>query len=473
MKIVILGAGFAGHTAALHLAKLVKNSAEIIVISPKNRFTWFPSLVWVGTDTMSADDCIFELTKVYEKLGVKYIAGKATTIWPYKQLVDIELDNGKVESVHYDFLVNGTGPYLNFEGTPGLGPATGNSFSICTVEHSLETRSNYLKIIQALKRGQKQTIAIGVGHPLATCEGAAFEYLLNIDFDLRKKGVRDLVSLNWLSNEPEVGDFGVDGIETKKNGTLISGASTVRALLDKHDIKIILPAGVTKVEPGLIHYEKVGEDPSTLKYDFAMLLPQFRGIPLKYLADDETDITAQMTQSNGFMTVDADYTPKKYENYRGNDWPEFYVSPQFPNIFAPGIAFAPPHSLSKPKQTNNGLVILATTPRTGMASGIMGRTVARNIACQITGQKFEHGERLSQMPAACIASTGNDLWSGGAVSIVMAPVARDYERYPKYGRDLNISEVEYGLAGAWTKRLLHHVFMWKLQAKPGWEMIPE
>ena len=108
-----------------------------------------------------------------------------------------------------------------------------------------------------------------------------------------------------------------------------------------------------------------------------------------------------------------------------------------------------------------------------MASGIMGRTVARNIACQITGQKFEHGERLSQMPAACIASTGNDLWSGGAVSIVMAPVARDYERYPKYGRDLNISEVEYGLAGAWTKRLLHHVFMWKLQAKPGWEMIPE
>jgi sulfide:quinone oxidoreductase len=28
-------------------------------------------------------------------------------------------------------------------------------------------------------------------------------------------------------------------------------------------------------------------------------------------------------------------------------------------------------------------------------------------------------------------------------------------------------------AGAWTKRLLHSAFLWKLQAKPGWKMIPE
>ena len=48
---VVLGAGFAGHTAALHLSYLVKGRAEITVVAPRNRFTWFPSLIWVGTGT--------------------------------------------------------------------------------------------------------------------------------------------------------------------------------------------------------------------------------------------------------------------------------------------------------------------------------------------------------------------------------------------------------------------------------------
>ena len=471
--VVILGAGFAGHTAALHLSDRVRGKADITVVAPRNRFTWFPSLIWVGTGTMPPEEVWFSLAPVYERIGVEYLAGRALEIFPGQNRVRIQGDDGDERVLQFDYLLNATGPYLNFEGTPGLGPATGNTNSVCSVEHATECRDNYLKIVRDLKAGLKRRLVVGIGHPAATCEGAGFEFVMNVDADLRRRGVRDKADLVWLTNEPEPGDFGVDGIEAKRHGNVITGASIVRGLLDEHDIRPIIGAGVTKVESGTIHYDQAGADPATLAYDFAMLIPQFRGIPLKYTDADGRDIAKDMTQSNGFMNVDADYTPKTYADYRAADWPAKYQSPRYPNIYAAGIAFAPPHPLSKPKKTPSGTTVIATAPRTGMMSGIMGRTTALNIADQIDGKLPSHHARMSEIPAACVASMGNSLLSGMAASIIMMPVARDFERYPKYGRDLNLSDLEVGIAGAWTKRALHSAFLWKLRAKPGWRLVPE
>lgn len=472
-KILILGAGFAGHTAALHLSHLVKGKAEITVVAPRNRFTWFPSLIWVGTGTMPEDEVFFQLAPVYEKIGVTYVDGRATVINPDDRTVTVVDSRDAEQTLQYDFLVNATGPYLNFAATPGLGPHNDTTASVCSIEHAVDARERYRSVVREMERGNKQRLVVGVGHPTATCEGAAFEYLMNVDNDLRRRGIRDKADLVWLTNEPAPGDFGVDGIEAMKGGSLVTGAGLVRMLLDEAGVKTMLEAGVTKVEPGKLHYEQVGYDPSTLDFDFAMLIPQFRGIPIKYVAHDGTDITEKMTLPNGFMRVDADYTAKPYEQYKGSDWPGFYRSPLYGNMYAAGIAFAPPHPMSRGKKTSGGTQIIAMAPRTGMASGIMGRTVAYNIADQIDGREPSHHARMSEMPAACIASMGKSLWSGSAASIIMSPVARDYEKYPKYGRDLNLCDVEVGLGGAWTKLMLHHAFMWKLQAKPGWQMIPE
>jgi len=472
-QVLILGAGFAGHTAALHLSHLVRGTADVTVVAPKNRFTWFPSLIWVGTGTMPAEETYFALKPVYDKIGVSYVDARAKVIDLGKQRVTVEDAAGTKTELPYDYLVNATGPFLNFEGTPGLGPATGNSMSVCTVEHAVQTRDAYLKIVRDAQAGNRRRIVVGVGHPAATCEGAGFEYLMNVHADLKRRGVRDRIDLTWITNEPEFGDFGVDGIEALKGGVLVRGASLVRMILDESNITALSGAGVTRVEPGRIFYEQVGEDPGSLEYDFAMLLPQFRGIPLQYLDGAGNDVTDAMTMPSGFMRVDANYEPKTYDQFRADDWPAFYRSPLHDNVYAAGIAFAPPHPISKAKKTSSGLTVVATPPRTGMASGIMGRAVAENIAQQVAGKKPDHHARMSEMPAACIASMGKSLWSGSAASIIMTPVVRDFARYPEYGRDLSLCELDVGLNGAWTKRLLHSAFLWKLQAKPGWQLIPE
>jgi len=472
-QVVILGAGFAGHTAALHLSSRLRGKANIHVVAPGNRFTWFPSLIWVGTGTMSPEECRFDLAPVYEHLGVSYHNGRAAEIHPDSNTVMIHDQAGAAQAVDYDYCINATGPYLNFEGTPGLGPRAGTTLSVCTIEHATQTRDEYLDVVRALKSGMRRRLVIGIGHPAATCEGAAFEYLMNVDADLRRRGVRDRAELVWLSNEPEPGDFGVDGIEARKRGVVATGASLVRMLVDERDIKTFMAAGVTRVDPGKAHFEQAGSDPSSIEFDFAMFIPQFRGIPLKYIAADGRDISKEMTQPNGFMSVDADYSAKSYEQYKAADWPATYQSPKYRNLYAAGIAFAPPHPLSKGKKSPNGVAIQATVPRTGMASGIMGKTVALNIVDAIEGRQPSHHARMSEIPAACIASMGNSFWHGSAASIIMMPVARDFERYPHYGRDLNLCELDVGLAGAWTKRALHTAFMWKMHGHAGWQLIPE
>lgn len=52
-KVVILGAGFSGQTAALYLRKELGKDHDVIVINPWPRFTYIPSLVWVGIGQMA------------------------------------------------------------------------------------------------------------------------------------------------------------------------------------------------------------------------------------------------------------------------------------------------------------------------------------------------------------------------------------------------------------------------------------
>jgi len=69
------------------------------------------------------------------------------------------------------------------------------------------------------------------------------------------------------------------------------------------------------------------------------------------------DITDKLFAPNGFMKVDADYTAKPYEEWKASDWPRTYQNPDYGNIFAAGIAFAPPHLISKPMKSKNGTPI--------------------------------------------------------------------------------------------------------------------
>jgi sulfide:quinone oxidoreductase len=483
-KIVILGAGISGHTAARYLHKLLGRKHEVIVVAPNQKWNWVPSNIWVGVGKKTEDDVTFDLDTVYRKIGIDFRQAKGLSIHPQGDATDknpyvtIEYTQkgkeGQVEKVTYDYLINATGPKLNFGATEGLGPDHGHTVSVCTASHAVEANHKLQDIVQALKRGEKKTIVIGTGHGTCTCQGAAFEYIYNVDHILREEGVRDSARMVWLSNEYELGDFGMGGVHIHRGGYVTSGKIFAESLMVEREIEWIVRAHVKKIEAGKIHYETLDGEFHEIDFDFSMLIPPFSGVGLKAFDAAGEDITSTVFAPSGFMKVDADYTARPYAEWSAKDWPRTYQNPVFHNLFAVGIAFAPPHLISKPMQSKNGTPINPAPPRTGMPSTAMAIAVAHNIRDLINGATtLSHTASMSEMGAACVASTGSGLFNGSAATMAVYPVVPDYQRYPEYGRDPDLTFGEIGLAGHWLKTALHYSFMYQAQMKLGWTMIPD
>ena len=116
------------------------------------------------------------------------------------------------------------------------------------------------------------------------------------------------------------------------------------SLFAERGIDWITRAHVSKVDKDRVYYETLDGAQREQEFDFAMLLPPFSGVGLRAYGRDGEDITSQLFLPNDFMRVDADYAAKPYEQWAPGDWPRTYQSPAYPNIFAAGIAFAPPHA---------------------------------------------------------------------------------------------------------------------------------
>jgi len=483
-KLLILGAGVAGHTAACHARTRLPSSHEVVVVSPNSKWNWIPSNIWVGVGFMQPEQVTFPLGPVYKKLGVTFKQARAVSIHPDggpnspAPFVMIEYtdeqNKGVVEKVMYDYLLNATGPKLNFGVTPGLGPEF-NSHSVCTYGHAVDASRALDELIARMQKGERQTLLIGTGHGSCTCQGAAFEYIFNVDYKLRKMKIRDKADIVWLSNEYELGDFGVGGMHLRRGGYVTHSKVFTESLYSERGIKWITRAHTTEVGAHEVCYETIDGEEKTIRSDFAMLLPPFTGVGIQAFDRKGDELTAKLFAPSGFMLVDGDYTKKNYDEWLPSDWPKLYQNPTYKNIFAAGIAFAPPHPISKPMLSRKGTPITPAPPRTGMPTGVMAREIAFNIVDMMTG-KADHPTRqasMANMGAACIASAGAHIKSGTAASLTMYPIIPDYDKYPDTGRDMSYTTGEIGLAGHWIKHLLHHAFIYKAKANPFWKIVPE
>ena len=178
-----------------------------------------------------------------------------------------------------------------------------------------------------------------------------------------------------------------------------------------------------------------------------------------------------MCNPAGFIKVYGIYG-KPYEEITAEDWPKTYQSPEYGNIFACGIAFAPPGTMSRPSQTASGAQLFPAIPRTGYTSELTGKAAALNIADMIEGRTPAHTASLAETPGMCVASLKNSWLKGSAATIGLQPIVRNRNVFPEHGRAIDMSAMEVGLAGAWMKKGLHYAFLYKLQAKPFWKAIP-
>jgi sulfide:quinone oxidoreductase len=170
--------------------------------------------------------------------------------------------------VSYDYLVIATGPDLAFDEIEGLGP-DGFTQSICHVDHAEEAHKAFEEFCE-----NPAPIIVGAVQG-ASCYGPAYEFLFQLDTELRKRKIRDKVPMTFVTAEPYIGHLGLDGVGDTKG--------LLESEMREHHIKWMTSTRVKKVEQGKMTVEQINDDgypkgEVELPFGYSMMLPAFRGI---------------------------------------------------------------------------------------------------------------------------------------------------------------------------------------------------
>jgi len=76
-RISVIGAGFAGLTAARQLRRQLP-TAEITLIAPTPEFVYYPSLIWVPTGLRGGNDLRVDLMPFLKRQRLAFHAGRVT-----------------------------------------------------------------------------------------------------------------------------------------------------------------------------------------------------------------------------------------------------------------------------------------------------------------------------------------------------------------------------------------------------------
>ncbi|WAR45435.1 NAD(P)/FAD-dependent oxidoreductase [Methylomonas rapida] len=395
-KIVVLGAGIGGVPMAYEMKEIVGKEHEVVVISDTPTFHFVPSNPWVPPKWRKPEDLKIELAPVMQKKGINFIQKAATKVDPGNNKVD--LDDGT--SVEYDYLVIATGPRLAFDEVPGLGPHGGYTTSVCHVDHAAVAAQDWDRFMQ-----DPGPIVIGAVQG-ASCFGPAYEYLMIIETELRKRKIRDKVPMTFVTSEPYIGHLGLGGVGDTK-GLLES------ALRDK-TIKWITNAKVDKIEPGMMSVTEVDDDGNEKKkhelpFKHSMMLPAFTGVDAVRNSGAEG-----LTNPRGFVIVD-----------------QYQRNPTYKNVYSVGVCVALPPVEKTPVPTG--------TPKTGYMIESMVTATAHNIRDQLAGKEPSDVPSLSALCLADLGDSGvaflavpqipprNTTWSAQGKWVHLAKIA--FEKY--------------------------------------------
>jgi NADH dehydrogenase len=135
MRLVIIGAGFAGMYAALSAARLrdiqgaSPGKLEIALVAPQPTLVVRPRLYESKPETLTAP-----LLDVLKAIDVVYVQGSAETVDTRACEVGISISGGKRKKLSYDRLVVATGSRLFRPNIPGLAE---HGFSVDSLDDAI------------------------------------------------------------------------------------------------------------------------------------------------------------------------------------------------------------------------------------------------------------------------------------------------------------------------------------------------
>ncbi len=381
-NVAVIGAGLGGLPAAYELRHLLPSTHQVTLISDKSEFTFIPGLIPVALNLKPLNHVQLKLEQLCKKHHIHWVSGKVTALNPDQKQIAVEGNN----TINYDYAVIATGASLAFDEVTGLGPNDGYTQSVCTPEHALVAREAWLSF---LKNQGPMVVGAMCG---AGCFGPAYEFILMADWELRRRGLREQITLTYVTPEPYVGHMGVSGVKNAKELT--------QKLLKERGIKTIENAEIVEVKPELIQLA----DGQKLPFKYSMILPSFRGV--KFIRE-----IPKFSNSRGFIPI----LPTCQH-------------PEYDSIYALGVSV----HLAQPDNTP----IPIGLPKSGQMAEAMATAVANNIAVKLG--EIQSTFTVPTLESLCFAEFGNT-----GIAYIAAPVIPD----PKMGK----RRYSYAVQGRWVK----------------------
>ncbi|MBK7223696.1 MAG: FAD-dependent oxidoreductase [Saprospiraceae bacterium] len=392
MKVLVIGGNFAGSTAAMEIKRKLKDKVEVTLIDRSPDFLYIPSLIWVPTRRREVSQIVVPREKVLAKRGVNFVLDSALKVDTAANKVYTE--KGVYD---YDHLVIATGPKVNFDIAPGIKE---HACYIGTPPGAMDTRAK----LDEFKKNPGP-IVIGATQS-AGCMGAAYEFLFNVEKWLRTQNIRQKVDLYWVTPEPFLGHFGIEGMPL--------GEAMLKKFMEMFHIQYRTGVGIKEVTKDKVVLS-TGEE---IESRFNMFMPPFVGV------DFIANSPGLETGPNHFIPVLPSYRHQKLNN-----------------VWAAGLTVdvKPPFVQGE---------VPFTIPKTGYPSDVTGKIVAHNVINTILGKPEMEEKPWGKITGLCIMDAGekeviifsNSLFKPRKIAIMIPNVFYDV-----------------------FKLMLEKYFMWKLR----------
>jgi len=261
-RILILGGGFAGVTAAEIISAGTPVEHEITLVSASDRFTFYPALVPMVFGDFTPGDINSDLVSPLHKRGIRFVRGEVLNIDPRFKTVQItgtDIDG----ELQYDLLIIAMGRRLATELVPGF-------FEYAHHLLGVKPAQNFKNAIGKFRQG---SIVLGLCPggklPIPVCESA-----LALAAKFERQITEQTVSITAVF--PERLDRALVGAGLFRD---IEGAFI------RKGIKLVTDFPIDSVDEKYI----IADGQSPISYDLLMLVPPFRGqAPIQQLYGGET-----------------------------------------------------------------------------------------------------------------------------------------------------------------------------------------